>query len=73
MTLASNIVMNITLYIVCNSFIIIQILCGLSESSKKTLFKDFILVVIKFKVTGKSKNSEFPRLWPQISLNKVIL
>ena len=44
---------------------ICTILFGLSKSSKITLFNDFILEIIEFKVTEKSKKkSRFPLLWP---------
>ena len=53
-------------------------LFGLFESSKKTLFKDFILEIIKFKVTEKCKKKPFSatlasNIFPSRPLNKVIL
>ena len=65
--------MAITLYVECNLFIC-TILFGLSESSKITLFKDFILEIIEFKVTGKCKRSTLASIiFPTRPLNKVIL
>ena len=52
--------MTITLDMACNIFIC-KILFGISESSKITLLKDFILELIKFKVTEKSKKKHFDR------------
>ena len=42
----------------CNTFICTILFC-LLESSKITLFKDFILEIIKFKATEKSKKKPF--------------
>ena len=63
--LRSNIYIVIILYNTSNPFIC-TILIDLSESSKIALFKDFILEIIDFKVTDKSKKINFP-------LNNVIL
>ena len=53
----------------CNTFIC-TILFGLSDSSRLTLFKDFIMKMIESEFQGKckkKKNKPFPRLWPQLS------
>ena len=42
-------------------------LIGLSESPKKTLFKNLILEIIEVKFSEKSKQIiYFPRLWPKL-------
>ena len=42
----------------CNN-LFYTIIFGLSETSKITLFKDFILEIIEFKVTETSKKKQF--------------
>ena len=54
--------MTMTLYMACNLFIC-TIIFGLSESSKITLHRDFIQVIIKFKVTEKSKKKQFSAIF----------
>ena len=54
-------VMTIVLNNTCNP-LICTILFGLSESYEITLFKDFILEIIKVIVTEKSKKKHFPQL-----------
>ena len=70
--------MSITIYMTCNPFIC-TILVGLSESSRITLLKDFILEIIKFNVTEKAKKKKLfsanlaLNIFSSRSLNKVIL
>ena len=71
-----NIYMALTLYMASNP-LIYTILFGLSESYKKTLFKEFIPEINEFKVTEKSKKEPFSATLALIfflirSLNKVI-
>ena len=58
MTLPLNNYMTTTLYKASNPFIF-TILLGLSESSKITLFKDFIFEIIYIKVTENCKKKAF--------------
>ena len=51
---------------ICNAFIC-KIIFVISGYSKITVFKDFILEIIKFKVTKKGKKRNFPRLKLQLS------
>ena len=61
-TLTSNISMTVTLYKTFNQFNC-TILLGRSESSKITFFKDYILEIIKFKVShGKEQKSHFQHI-----------
>ena len=65
--------MDLTLYMAFNTLICI-ILFGLSESSKITLFRDFILEAIKFKEQIKPFSATLTsNNFPSRSLNKVIL
>ena len=57
---------------------ICTIVFGISESSNITIFKDFILEIIEFKITEKSKKKPFfatlaSTIFSIRSLNKVIL
>ena len=61
-----------------NKLFICTIPFVLSESSKITLFKGFILEIIEFKVTEKSKKKAFSAtlasiIFPIRSINQVIL
>ena len=74
MSLMSNIYMTNTLYMTCKK-IICTILFDLLGSPKIILFKDFILEIIKVKVTEKSEKKAIFRdsiIFSTRSLNKII-